>query len=222
MSCAWVRSTGLLRVPATGSAPLDRCPVRLRDWREVYDDPERRRGLDSRARGAWTAASRSACRAVRWATASPTFNDHVFRSHWDQAAEQLFDTNNFPEFTGRLCPAPCESACVFGISDSPVTIERIEYEVAEHAFAHGFERRARAPRLARDSASPSSDLARPAGRRGATRERRSRGRTSSNAVTPSADYCATAFPSSSWRRPSSIDASRSWRPPASPSTPASR
>jgi glutamate synthase (NADPH/NADH) small chain len=69
----------------------------------------------------------------------PTFNDHVYRSHWDQAAEQLFDTNNFPEFTGRLCPAPCESACVLGISDSPVTIERIEYEVAEHAFAHGFD-----------------------------------------------------------------------------------
>jgi glutamate synthase (NADPH/NADH) small chain len=69
----------------------------------------------------------------------PTFNDHVYRSHWDQAAEQLFDTNNFPEFTGRLCPAPCESACVLGISDSPVTIERIEFEVAEHAFTHGFD-----------------------------------------------------------------------------------
>jgi glutamate synthase (NADPH/NADH) small chain len=69
----------------------------------------------------------------------PTFNDHVYRSHWDEAAEQLFDTNNFPEFTGRLCPAPCESACVLGIADGPVTIERIEYEVAEHAFAHGFD-----------------------------------------------------------------------------------
>jgi glutamate synthase (NADPH/NADH) small chain len=69
----------------------------------------------------------------------PTFNDHVYRSHWALAAEQLFDTNNFPEFTGRLCPAPCESACVLGIADSPVTIERIEYEVAEHAFANGLE-----------------------------------------------------------------------------------
>lgn len=69
----------------------------------------------------------------------PTFNDHVYHSHWEQAADQLFDTNNFPEFTGRLCPAPCESACVLGISDSPVTIERIEYEVAEHAFAKGMD-----------------------------------------------------------------------------------
>ena len=69
----------------------------------------------------------------------PTFNDEVYRSNWELAADQLFDTNNFPEFTGRLCPAPCESACVLGISDSPVTIERIEYEVAEHAFAMGFD-----------------------------------------------------------------------------------
>lgn len=69
----------------------------------------------------------------------PVFNDHVYRSKWAQAAEQLFSTNNFPEFTGRLCPAPCESACVLGIADSPVTIERIEYEVVEHAFANGFD-----------------------------------------------------------------------------------
>ena len=69
----------------------------------------------------------------------PTFNDHVYQGRWEQAADQLFDTNNFPEFTGRLCPAPCESACVLGISDSPVTIERIEYEVAEHAFTLGLD-----------------------------------------------------------------------------------
>jgi glutamate synthase (NADPH/NADH) small chain len=67
----------------------------------------------------------------------PAFNDAVYREDWDRAAEQLFRTNNFPEFTGRLCPAPCESACVLGIASDPVTIERIEYEVAEHAFARG-------------------------------------------------------------------------------------
>jgi glutamate synthase (NADPH/NADH) small chain len=69
----------------------------------------------------------------------PTFNDAAYKYQWVHAAEQLFDTNNFPEFTGRLCPAPCESACVLGISSDPVTIERIEYEVAEHAFANGFD-----------------------------------------------------------------------------------
>jgi glutamate synthase (NADPH/NADH) small chain len=69
----------------------------------------------------------------------PAFNDRVYRDQWSSAADQLFSTNNFPEFTGRLCPAPCESACVLGISSDPVTIERIEYEVAEHAFASGYE-----------------------------------------------------------------------------------
>jgi len=68
----------------------------------------------------------------------PTFNDAVYRLHWAEAASELFRTNNFPEFTGRLCPAPCESACVLGISSDPVTIERVEYEVVEHAFANGF------------------------------------------------------------------------------------
>jgi glutamate synthase (NADPH/NADH) small chain len=68
----------------------------------------------------------------------PTFNDAVYRLRWAEAASELFRTNNFPEFTGRLCPAPCESACVLGISSDPVTIERVEYEVVEHAFADGF------------------------------------------------------------------------------------
>ena len=70
--------------------------------------------------------------------AIPAFNDRAYRDDWASAADQLFATNNFPEFTGRLCPAPCESACVLGIGDDPVTIERLEYEVAEHAFALGF------------------------------------------------------------------------------------
>ena len=69
----------------------------------------------------------------------PVFNDAVYRSKWELAARQLFSTNNFPEFTGRLCPAPCESACVLGIASDPVTIERLEYEVAEHAFSNGFD-----------------------------------------------------------------------------------
>ena len=69
----------------------------------------------------------------------PVFNDRVYGSDWREAARQLFSTNNFPEFTGRLCPAPCESACVLGISSDPVTIERLEYEVAEHAFTNGFD-----------------------------------------------------------------------------------
>ena len=56
----------------------------------------------------------------------PEWNDLVYRSDWSAAIERLHATNNFPEFTGRLCPAPCEGSCVLGINDNPVTIERIE------------------------------------------------------------------------------------------------
>jgi glutamate synthase (NADPH/NADH) small chain len=68
----------------------------------------------------------------------PEWNDLVYRDDWSEAAERLHATNNFPEFTGRLCPAPCEGACVLGINDQPVTIERIEYEIAERAWAEGW------------------------------------------------------------------------------------
>ena len=68
----------------------------------------------------------------------PEWNDLVYRDDWSEAAERLHATNNFPEFTGRLCPAPCEGACVLGINDDPVTIERIEYEIVERAWAEGW------------------------------------------------------------------------------------
>ena len=68
----------------------------------------------------------------------PDWNDLVYRNQWQQAYDQLRSTNNFPEFTGRLCPAPCESACVLGIIDEPVTIERIEQEIIEQAFRNNW------------------------------------------------------------------------------------
>jgi glutamate synthase (NADPH/NADH) small chain len=68
----------------------------------------------------------------------PDFNDLVFKDRWREAHRKLASTNNFPEFTGRLCPAPCESACVLNIDQDPVTIEEIEKEIVEHAFAHGW------------------------------------------------------------------------------------
>jgi glutamate synthase (NADPH/NADH) small chain len=68
----------------------------------------------------------------------PDWNDLVYRDKWRDAIERLHATNNFPEFTGRLCPAPCESACVLGISDDPVTIKQIEYEIIERAWAEGW------------------------------------------------------------------------------------
>ena len=68
----------------------------------------------------------------------PDFNDAVYRAKWKKAAEILHATNNFPEFTGRLCPAPCEEACVLGINEDPVTIENIEKNIAETAFKEGW------------------------------------------------------------------------------------
>ena len=70
----------------------------------------------------------------------PEFNDAVYEQNWELAAEILFSTNNFPEFTGRICPAPCEAACVLGINKPPVTIEEIEKSIAEVAFEKGYVR----------------------------------------------------------------------------------
>ena len=67
----------------------------------------------------------------------PEFNDAVYQGNWEDAAEILLSTNNFPEFTGRICPAPCEAACVLGINKPPVTIEEIEKNIIETAYAKG-------------------------------------------------------------------------------------
>lgn len=70
----------------------------------------------------------------------PDFNEHVFRNHWQAAFLALDGTNNFPEFTGRLCPAPCEAACVLAIDQDAVAIEAVEKEIAERAFREGWVR----------------------------------------------------------------------------------
>ncbi|MCC7350425.1 MAG: glutamate synthase subunit beta [Phycisphaerales bacterium] len=68
----------------------------------------------------------------------PEWNDLVYKNRWQDALEMLFKTNNFPEFTGRICPAPCEEACVLGINEKPVTIKLIEQNIVEHAFKNGW------------------------------------------------------------------------------------
>jgi glutamate synthase (NADPH/NADH) small chain len=70
----------------------------------------------------------------------PDWNDLVYRDRWQQAIRALHATNNFPEFTGRICPAPCEASCVLGINEPPVTIKQIEKTVIEHAFKEGWIR----------------------------------------------------------------------------------
>jgi glutamate synthase (NADPH/NADH) small chain len=68
----------------------------------------------------------------------PDWNDLVYRGHWREAIDRLHATNNFPEFTGTLCPAPCEGSCVLGINDDPVNIKAVELTIIEHAFAQGW------------------------------------------------------------------------------------
>ena len=70
----------------------------------------------------------------------PDWNDLVYRDRWHEAMRVLHSTNNFPEFTGRICPAPCEAACVLGINEPPVTIKVIERTIIDHAFEEGWIR----------------------------------------------------------------------------------
>ncbi|MDE3064526.1 MAG: glutamate synthase subunit beta [Acidobacteriota bacterium] len=129
------KPTGFLEVGRQG--PRTRpVPVRLRDWREVYE-PQDDAQLARQGARCMDCGIPFCTQGCPLGNPIPAFNDAVYRGRWDLAATELARTNNFPEFTGRLCPAPCESACVLGIADLPVTIERLEYEVAEHAFAAG-------------------------------------------------------------------------------------
>src|ERR1700710_2521767 len=68
----------------------------------------------------------------------PDWNNLVYQSDWEEAARNLHSTNNFPEFTGRVCPAPCEAACTLNLSDTPVTIKTIECAIVDRAFANGW------------------------------------------------------------------------------------
>src|SRR2546426_9858277 len=70
----------------------------------------------------------------------PDFNDLVYKEDWQRAIETLHSTNNFPEFTGRICPAPCEEACVLRINDDPVGIKAIEHAIIDKAFEEGWVR----------------------------------------------------------------------------------
>ena len=92
----------------------------------------------SRARAAWTAASPSVIRAVLSATSSRTGTTSCTATSGTRPSSGLHATNNFPEFTGTLCPAPCEGSCVLGINDDPVTIKAIELAIIDHAWAAGW------------------------------------------------------------------------------------
>lgn len=111
--------------------------VRLRDWKEVYEDfaDDKIRTQAGRCMDCGIPFCNNGCPL---GNLIPDWNDLVYRDHWRDAIDRLHATNNFPEFTGRLCPAPCESACVVGINADPVTIKQVEVEIIDRAWEQGW------------------------------------------------------------------------------------
>ena len=112
-------------------------PVRIRDWQEVNtsfpsEDLQRQA---SRCMDCGIPFCNHGCPL---GNLIPDWNDLIYRENWKEASERLHATNNFPEFTGRLCPAPCEAACVLGINEPPVTIKQIEVSIVDKAWEEGW------------------------------------------------------------------------------------
>ncbi|RZS87167.1 glutamate synthase (NADH) small subunit [Motilibacter rhizosphaerae] len=126
---------GFLKAPRE-SAPRRPVEVRIRDWREVYEEmsTESLRTQAGRCMDCGIPFCHNGCPL---GNLIPEWNDLAWRDDWADAIERLHATNNFPEFTGKVCPAPCESACVLGIGDDPVTIKMVEAAIADRAWDEG-------------------------------------------------------------------------------------
>ena len=110
---------------------------RLRDWRQVMEpwSPEPLGRQAARCMDCGVPFCHQGCPL---GNLIPDWNDLVYRDRWREAIDRLHATNNFPEFTGSLCPAPCEGSCVLGINDNPVTIKAVELAIIDRAFAEGW------------------------------------------------------------------------------------
>ncbi|HLY16242.1 MAG TPA: glutamate synthase subunit beta [Bryobacteraceae bacterium] len=130
------KPTGFLE--HTRELPARRAPAdRVNDWFEIYlDFPEEKlRAQGARCMDCGVPFCHTGCPLTN---IIPDWNDLVYRGRWREAIRVLHSTNNFPEFTGRICPAPCEAACVLGINEPPVTIKQIEKTIVDRAFAEGW------------------------------------------------------------------------------------
>ncbi len=136
--------TGFLEYPRRDT-PYRPVAERLRDWREVQQDPplEVVREQAARCMDCGIPFCNDGCPL---GNVIPDWNDLLYRDKLRDALERLHSTNNFPEFTGLVCPAPCEAACVLGINDDPVTIKQIEWEIIRQGWEHGFVTPVRAQR----------------------------------------------------------------------------
>ena len=112
-------------------------PVRIRDWKEV-NNPFPISDLQHQASRCMDCGIPFCNHGCPLGNLIPDWNDLIYREQWQEASERLHATNNFPEFTGRLCPAPCESACVLGINEPPVTIKQVEVNIVDKAWEHGW------------------------------------------------------------------------------------
>lgn len=121
-------------------------PLRLMDWKEVYEDfePETLRTQASRCMDCGIPFCHNGCPL---GNLIPEWNDLVYKDRWREGIDRLHATNNFPEFTGRLCPAPCEASCVLGINQDPVTIKQVEVEIIDRAFDEGWVQPVRASHI---------------------------------------------------------------------------
>ena len=113
--------------------PVD---VRIRDWREVYEEQEFS-SLQKQAGRCMDCGIPFCHQGCPLGNLIPEWNDLIWRNEKVDALDRLHATNNFPEFTGRLCPAPCETACVLGINQDPVTIKQVELRIVEEGFQSG-------------------------------------------------------------------------------------
>src|SRR5215213_3729618 len=122
----------------TREAPTRRpVAVRLSDWQEVYQ-PFPIASITKQASRCMDCGIPFCHNGCPLGNLIPDWNDLVYRDHWREAIERLHATNNFPEFTGRLCPAPCETSCVLGINQDPVTIKQVEVEIVDRAWDEGW------------------------------------------------------------------------------------
>ncbi len=128
-----------------GREGAERRPVdeRVKDWNEVYPDSAGRAVLPiitTQAGRCMDCGIPFCHQGCPLGNLIPEWNDLVWRDNWEEAVERLHATNNFPEFTGRLCPAPCETSCVLGINQDPVTIKNVEVAIADRAWDDGLVR----------------------------------------------------------------------------------
>jgi glutamate synthase (NADPH/NADH) small chain len=128
--------TGFLEIQRQ-MAPRRPVEERIKDWFQVYHEPEDSlvQSQGARCMDCGIPFCHTGCPL---GNIIPDWNDLVYQNRWKEAIDVLHKTNNFPEFTGWVCPAPCEAACVLGINDNPVTIKQIELSVINHAFREGW------------------------------------------------------------------------------------